>query len=179
MNLLFQYAENGEVFESYGGEVGLITYCESCSCCIGLVTSMQRAIRYAFPRRRIHIVGMLLSIWPIAHKLAVVFQRSLSAIMGQFDSEGAASGDFEEGILGRRGIVAAAVVLEPPVGFGEVVERVDGEVIVAVGGGGGVAEGAVHAFCCPCCCMGGCAGCEGSGDEGGFEHFYVASLAGG
>ena len=131
---------------------------------------MQGAIRDALSRRRIHIVGMLLSIWPITHKLAVVFQRSLSAIMGQLDGEGTAGGDFEEGILGGRGIVAAAVVLEPPVSFGEVVEGTDGEVVVAVGGGGGVAEGAVHAFCRPGCCVGGCGGCEGRGEECGFEH---------
>ena len=91
--------------------------------------------------------------------------------MGQLDGEGTAGGDLEEGILGRRGIVAAAVVLEPPVGFGEVVEGTDGEVVVAVSGGGDVAEGAVHAFCCPGCCVGGCGCCEGGGgDEGGFEH---------
>ena len=68
-------------------------------------------------------------------------------------------------------------MLEPPVCFGEVVERVDGEVVVIVCGGGGVAKGAVHAFCCPGCCVGGRACCEGSsGDEGGPEHFYEGRL---
>ncbi len=59
--------------------------------------------------------------------------------MGQLDGEGTASGDFEEGILGGRSIVAAALMLEPPVGFGEVVEGTHGEVVVEVGGGGRVA----------------------------------------
>ena len=99
--------------------------------------------------------------------------------MGQFDGEGATSGEFEERVFSGRSIVAAAVVLEPPVCFGEVVERVDGEVVVIVCGGGGVAEGAVHAFCCPGCCVGGCACCEGSSDdEGGFEHFYGGLFGG-
>ena len=90
--------------------------------------------------------------------------------MGQLDGEATASGDFEEGILGGRSIVAAAVMLEPPIDFGEVVEGTHGEIVVEVGGGGRVAEGAVHAFCCPCCRMGGRGGCEDSGNERGFEH---------
>lgn len=151
----------------------MITYCEGCSGRIGLVAGMQRAIWNAFPRRRIHIIGVVLSIWPIAHVGTIICERSLRSIMRQFNSEGATSGDFEERVFSRRSIVAAAVVLEPPVLFGEVVERVDGEVVVEVGGSGGIAEGAVHAFCCPGCCVGGCGCCEGgSGDEGGFEHFY-------
>ena len=92
--------------------------------------------------------------------------------MGQLYGEGTASGDFEEGIFGGRGIVAAAVMLEPPVGLGEVVEGIYREVVVDVGGGGRVAEGAVHAFCCPCCRMGGRGGCEDGANERGFEHRY-------
>ena len=90
--------------------------------------------------------------------------------MGQLYGEGTASGEFEEGIIGGRGIVAAAIMLEPPVGFGEVVEGIYREVVVVVGGGCCVAECAVHAICCPCCCVGGCGGCKDSGNERSFEH---------
>ena len=92
--------------------------------------------------------------------------------MGKLYGEGTASVEFEKGILGGRGIVAAAVVLEPPVGFGEIVEGPHGEVIVEVGGGGGISVGAVHAFCCPCCCVGSCGGCEDSDNERNLEHRY-------
>ena len=62
-------------------------------------------------------------------------------------------------------------MLEPPVGFGKVVEGTDEEVVITVSGGSSVTEGVVYTFCCLGCCMGGC-GCYegGGGDKGGFEH---------
>ena len=113
-----------------------MTDCKRRSCRVALVASMQGAIWDTAPRWRIHIIRMLLSIWPITREFAIVTQRGLGTVMGQLDCEGSASGNLEERILGGRSIVAAAVMLEPPVGFGKVVEGTHGEIVVEVGGGG-------------------------------------------
>jgi hypothetical protein len=87
---------------------------------------------------------MLLAVGPVGGLLAGVGERSEGAVVCEFDDEGAVCWKLEKFTEFGRSGVAAAIVLEPPVFFGEVEEWVHGEVgIGAVGGGDAVA--AVHA----------------------------------
>jgi hypothetical protein len=107
---------------------------------------------------------VLLAIGPVGGLLAGVGECGEGGIVGEFDGEVAVCGELEKLTgAGRRGI-AAAVVLELPIFFGEVVERVHGEVGVGAVQGGDAVE-AVHAEG-PECDVGCGEGSEGKSEEG-------------
>jgi hypothetical protein len=68
---------------------------------------------------------MLCSIGPIAHHLAIVAQGCKGLIVGELDREGFSCRELEELASRRWDSITAAVVLKPPLRFGEIEERID------------------------------------------------------
>lgn len=149
---MVERGKDDEVLEGHGCDIVVVADGERRCALPALVVCMHRTIVREAHRLRasrvpaIPVFGMLLAIGPIRTTCAIVGQASLAAVVGELDGEFTIGGQFENLAVFRGDLIASTVVLEPPVFFGEHVERVDDGVGVAVVNARIVAAFAVHAI---------------------------------
>lgn len=134
-DLLLKNREDNQVVHGHLGDVRLVGNGPSSASSHGLVlgvhgTVILNAVRRASRARP--VLGVALAIRPLAGKLSVEGQASLSLVVGELNSELATSRQSNGGTVRRRGLVAATVGLHPPLFKGKIPERVYGSVGVGV-----------------------------------------------
>lgn len=135
LDLLLKDGEDNQVVHGHLGDVRLVGNGPGSTSSHGLVlgvhgTVILNAVRRA--TRALPVLGVALAIGPLASKLSVERQGSLSLVVGKLNSELATSRQSNGGTVRRRSLVAATVGLHPPLLKGKIIERVHGSVGVGV-----------------------------------------------
>jgi hypothetical protein len=127
-------SENYEILHGDVFKVGMVTDRECSATCGTLVPRMHSTILLQTHGWRtistpaVPVFRMLLAVGPVGGLLTFVGERGMGAVVGKLNRDLAVCWQLEELSALGRSLVAATVVLEPPVCSGQVVQGVHSEV---------------------------------------------------